>query len=173
MLKSSPIRFLRQSSGISRKRSPARILSVSAAETRACGKKLARHLRPGDVVFLCGSVGSGKTTFAQGVAAGLGLREYLRSSSFILVNEYCVRGTPLYHIDLYRLEGLSFDSFGLEEYLYGDGICLIEWADKIVHSSVKSYWNIDFQSAGDNAREITVAWLPRRKEKRSGKDNSI
>jgi tRNA threonylcarbamoyladenosine biosynthesis protein TsaE len=124
---------------------------------RAWGTRLARHVKPGDVLLLTGPVGSGKTTFAQGVAAGLGIKQYLRSSSFILVNEYCARGIAVYHIDLYRLEGIAFDAFGLEEYMSGESVCIIEWADKIHLPSTRSCWNIDFQYREENTREIIVS----------------
>lgn len=104
--------------------------SGSAAETIELGRALAQRLKPGDVVAFFGELGSGKTTMIKGIAAGLGVVETVRSPSFVIVTEYLGR-VPVYHVDLYRLEGLSaLDGVGLEDYLGGDGVCLVEWAER-------------------------------------------
>lgn len=110
------------------------VVSHSEAQTRRLGARLAELLSPGDVIALAGQLGTGKTRFVQGVGQGLGVHEVIVSPTFTLVREY--RGDwvrlPLFHIDLYRIEDAAeVQSFGLDEYLYGDGVCLIEWADRL------------------------------------------
>ncbi|RPI00636.1 MAG: tRNA (adenosine(37)-N6)-threonylcarbamoyltransferase complex ATPase subunit type 1 TsaE [Calditrichaeota bacterium] len=107
------------------------ITSSSAEETFAFGKSLSQTLSLGDVVCLHGDLGAGKTVCIKGVCAGLGVSEHVTSPTFTLINEY--RGAlPVYHFDFYRIadEHEVFE-LGLPEYLNGDGICLIEWPDRI------------------------------------------
>lgn len=96
-----------------------------------CGRVYASTLKPGDVVCLDGTLGSGKTTFAKGVALGLGIAEDVTSPTFSLINVYKAP-IPLYHMDLYRLSSAEeFELIGGMEYLEGQGICLIEWSEII------------------------------------------
>ena len=105
----------------------------SPKDTLEFGEKIGQHLRTGDKVFLFGDLGAGKTTLTQGIARGLGVssKEYVRSPSFTLVNEY--RGNiPIYHVDLYRIDSLGeLENLGLEEILTGPGISVVEWAEKL------------------------------------------
>ena len=108
-----------------------RWISRSPEDTFRLAADLARELRPGDVLALHGELGSGKTTLVQGLARALGIERPVNSPTFTLINEY--RGAcPLFHIDLYRVRdpGEALD-LGLDEYLYGDGITAIEWAERI------------------------------------------
>jgi tRNA threonylcarbamoyladenosine biosynthesis protein TsaE len=108
-----------------------RWISRSPEDTFRLAADLARELRPGDVLALYGELGSGKTTLVQGLARALGIERPVNSPTFTLINEY--RGTcPLFHIDLYRVRdpGEALD-LGLDEYLYGNGITAIEWAERI------------------------------------------
>ena len=101
-------------------------------ETIAFGERLGRYLQRGDIVLLFGDLGAGKTTLAQGICRGLGITEkYIRSPTFTLINEY--QGNyPVYHIDLYRLDSfLEVEALGLEEFLFSNGISIIEWAEKL------------------------------------------
>jgi tRNA threonylcarbamoyladenosine biosynthesis protein TsaE len=94
------------------------------------GRALASQLQPGDVVVFYGDLGAGKTTMIKGVAAGLGVADVVKSPSFVIVTEYAGK-LPVYHVDLYRLsEDSDFESIGLDSYLDGDGVCLIEWAER-------------------------------------------
>lgn len=106
------------------------IISTSAARTRKIGIRLGELTEAGDVILLVGELGVGKTCLTQGIARGMGIDEYIVSPTFVLLREY--QGVvPLYHIDFYRLEGIEeVASLGLEDYLYGDGVCVIEWAEK-------------------------------------------
>lgn len=105
----------------------------SPSDTQALGKKIGRHLKAGDIIFLFGDLGAGKTTLTQGIAQGLGVtpEEYVRSPSFTLVNEY--RGkTPVFHIDLYRIDSFpELENLGLEEVFSSEGISIVEWAEKL------------------------------------------
>ncbi len=102
----------------------------SAAETIELGRALASQLEHGDVIAFYGDLGAGKTTMIKGIAAGLGVPEVVRSPSFVIVTEYAGR-LPVYHIDLYRLnENSDFGAIGLDSYIEGEGICLIEWAER-------------------------------------------
>ena len=102
----------------------------SPEDTQRIGRALGAHAGPGHIYLLLGELGAGKTCFAQGVLWGLGVDEYARSPSFVLVAQYQGRLT-MYHIDLYRLDTADevYD-LGLEEYLCGDGVCVVEWADR-------------------------------------------
>ena len=109
-------------------------ISHSVAQTRRLGAHLGELLRSGDVICLEGELGTGKTCLAQGIGQGLGVIESITSPTFILVNEYHPPppNPVLYHIDLYRLDDAvkEVGALGFEDYLYGEGVCVIEWADR-------------------------------------------
>jgi tRNA threonylcarbamoyladenosine biosynthesis protein TsaE len=99
-------------------------------ETQRLGRRLGELAQPGDVFLLVGKLGAGKTCLTQGIAKGLGISESVLSPSFVLVREFKGR-FPLYHADLYRLDRIQeISELGLDEYLYGNGLTVIEWADK-------------------------------------------
>ncbi len=124
--------------------------------TRALGERLARALHAGDVVALYGELGAGKTCFVQGLARGIGARSEATSPTFIFVNEYQGR-LPIYHVDLYRTEGLQeILDLGVEEYLYGDGITVVEWAEKIEHLLPAGTIRVTILGLGDEPREIRL-----------------
>ncbi len=100
-------------------------------ETDRFGKRLGELVQPGDVICLNGDLGAGKTTLSKSVGEGLGVDEYITSPTFTIINEYEGR-IPLYHFDVYRLNhGEELYDLGVEDYFYGDGVCLIEWAQNI------------------------------------------
>lgn len=110
--------------------SERRISINNEAEMRDFGLWLAGELEPGDVVALVGNLGTGKTTLSKYIAEGLGVKETLSSPTFNIVKEYRSGRIPLFHFDVYRLScGDELVDIGAEDYLYGDGVCLIEWAD--------------------------------------------
>lgn len=113
--------------------------------------KLVTRLRAGDVLALEGDLGAGKTVFAKGIAEGLGIEEDVDSPTFTIIKEYAGR-LPLYHMDVYRLDG--FEELGLEEYFYGDGICLVEWASKVEPWLPEETLWLTFSVREDGAREI-------------------
>lgn len=107
------------------------LVSRNAAETRAFGHRLAATLQPGTVLIFTGNLGAGKTTLIQGICAGFGVTATVTSPTFTLINEYPGR-LPVYHFDFYRLHAeVELHDLGLEEYLDGEGVCLIEWPELI------------------------------------------
>ena len=104
--------------------------SYSPEQTQLLGSLLGKLAQSGDIFSLTGDLGTGKTCLTQGIAQGLGIKEYAFSPSFVIIREYHGR-LPLYHVDFYRLNHIEeIADLGLEEYLYGNGVCVIEWAEK-------------------------------------------
>ncbi len=117
-------------------------------ETLVLGENLGKSLESGDIVLLFGDLGAGKTTFTQGICHGLGLPrgEYIRSPTFTLINEYQGK-CPIYHIDLYRLETQEdIEGLGLEEILFGNGIAIVEWAEKLFSLDSNKVLDLGLQS---------------------------
>ncbi len=142
------------------------MITKSAQETIKLGKDIARHLAPGDVVTLIGELGSGKTTFTKGIAQGLGVKNalYVNSPSFVLIREYKGR-FKLYHVDLYRLDSApEIETLGIEEYLYSDGITVIEWAQKLKNLLPREHLRIEFKIANNNSRKIKLKGFGKRYE---------
>ncbi|MBM7557686.1 tRNA (adenosine(37)-N6)-threonylcarbamoyltransferase complex ATPase subunit type 1 TsaE [Halanaerobacter jeridensis] len=130
-----------------------KIKTSSEEETIKLGKKLGSKLNPGDIVCLQGDLGTGKTTFAKGICAGLGVTAPVTSPTYKMVNEY--RGElKVIHLDLYRIhEEDELYDLGFEEYIYGDGVAIIEWPDKAGSLMPDNYLDIHFQGQGDD-REV-------------------
>lgn len=106
--------------------------STSSQMTFEFAKKIGEKLKSGDVLCLDGDLGVGKTVFTKGVAAGLGIKDDVSSPTFTLIQEYYGGRLPLYHFDVYRIDGLwDMDDLGYEEYFYGEGVCLVEWGSMI------------------------------------------
>lgn len=106
--------------------------SFSEEMTFDIGKKLGKSAKAGDIVCLEGDLGVGKTVFTKGFAEGLGIDENVDSPTFTIVQEYVCGRIPLYHFDVYRIADVSeMDEIGYEDYFFGDGVCLIEWASRI------------------------------------------
>ena len=124
--------------------------------THDIGRAIGAKVVPGDIVLLSGTLGSGKTTLTQGIVWGMGSPEYARSPTFVLVNEYPA-WIPVYHMDLYRLDSFEeVDGLGLDDYLYGDGVCVIEWADKVPGYFPERHMLISIRPTSDDERELTV-----------------
>ena len=133
--------------------------SFSAEETYALGKKLGEEAKPGAVYCLSGDLGVGKTVFTKGFAVGLGVTDTVNSPTFTIVQEYRGR-LPFYHFDVYRIEEPEeMEEIGYEDYFYGDGACMIEWAELIEElipsDAVKVCISKDLQK-GTDYRLITV-----------------
>ena len=133
--------------------------SFSAEETYALGKKLGEEAKPGAVYCLSGDLGVGKTVFTKGFAVGLGVIDTVNSPTFTIVQVYNGR-MPFYHFDVYRIEEPEeMEEIGYEDYFYGDGACMIEWAELIEElipeSAVKVRISKDLQM-GTDYRLITV-----------------
>ena len=106
--------------------------STSSQMTFEFAKKIGQNPKSGDVLCLDGDLGVGKTVFTKGVAAGLGIKDDVSSPTFTLIQEYYGGRLPLYHFDVYRIDGLlDMDDLGYEEYFYGEGVCLVEWGSMI------------------------------------------
>ncbi len=131
----------------------------SSEETKEFGRSLAKQLTPGSVVGLVGPLGSGKTVLVQGICSGLGVQRAVTSPSFVIINEYPgrLKECPIwvYHFDLYRLENVEeFIKLGYEEYFYGRGITLIEWAEKVKAFLPEKRWEVHLEILSENEREI-------------------
>lgn len=132
------------------------IRTTSAEETTALGERLGKLLAPGDVIALYGDLGAGKTTLTRGIAVGMGLHADIHSPTFTLIHEH-LGAIPLYHIDLYRLsDEHEIESLGLEEYIYGDGVTVIEWGEKIRSILPVERLDITLRTTGDAERELTL-----------------
>jgi len=133
-------------------------ISKSVEETMSMGAKFAKGLKKGDCVALIGDLGAGKTVFTKGIAKGLGVKDarYVNSPTFVIIKEYEGR-LPLYHFDLYRLNSHScLDDMNYEEYFYGGGVTVIEWADKIRGLLPDRRWEIYLKATDQMHREINI-----------------
>ena len=133
------------------------VTTHSPAETRRLAAELLRELQPGAVLALHGDLGAGKTCFVQGLAAALGVHQPVSSPTFTLIHEY-ESTPPLYHADLYRIRDAD-DAYGLglEEYLGGDGITVIEWAERATELLPPETWHLTFEVGQDlTERMITI-----------------
>jgi tRNA threonylcarbamoyladenosine biosynthesis protein TsaE len=143
---------------MNQKNTKIEIISVSAEQTREIASLIGGKLRKGDILALSGELGSGKTCFTGGLARGLDVSEkyQITSPTFTLINEYPGR-CKLYHFDVYRLNGYSdFEDLGYEEYFCGDGIVVIEWAEKIVQILPNDTIFISFEYLDENRRKIIM-----------------
>lgn len=135
------------------------IESTSAEDTFEFGKKIGTMCEPGQVYTLVGDLGVGKTVFTQGVAAGLGITEPVNSPTFTIIQTYDEGRIPFYHFDVYRIGDIEeMDEIGYEDCFYGDGICLIEWANLIEEILPESYTQITIEKdleKGFDYRKIT------------------
>ena len=130
----------------------------SAAETRALGEQLARRLQPGDTVILEGELGAGKSELARGIARGLGVTETVTSPSFTILNVYESGRCPLYHFDWYRLESEEeLDELGMDEYLGGDGVAVVEWAERCPDAVPEKRIRIRLEVTGEETRRIEIS----------------
>ena len=132
------------------------LFTNSPEETINLGKKLGSLLKGGEVLALVGDLAAGKTTFTRGLAVGLGLEDDIHSPTFTLVHEHIGKNT-LYHIDLYRLEGQAeMDSIGLDDYIYGRGVTVIEWADRLDETLPEETLFITISTDGDAGRRFLL-----------------
>ncbi|MFH1239507.1 MAG: tRNA (adenosine(37)-N6)-threonylcarbamoyltransferase complex ATPase subunit type 1 TsaE, partial [bacterium] len=118
------------------------LITKNLNETLKFGERLARRLKRGDIVALTGNLGSGKTSLTQGIARGLGVKGYIRSPSFKLINEY-KGNVPIFHFDLWRLKSIAeVEELGYRDYFYNNGVTVIEWAEKIGPILPQEYWQV-------------------------------
>ena len=137
------------------------IVTKSAKETYELARSMGEEIRPGEVICLIGDLGTGKTVFSQGFAAGLGVTDIVNSPTFTIVQVYESGRLPLYHFDVYRIgDPEEMFEIGFEEYVYGDGVCLIEWADIIEDILPKEYIRVNIDKDmenGTDVRKITIS----------------
>ena len=130
----------------------------SAAETRTLGEQLASRLQPGDTVILEGELGAGKSELARGIARGLGVTETVTSPSFTILNVYESGRCPLYHFDWYRLESEEeLYELGMDEYLGGDGVAVVEWAERCPDAVPEKRIRIRLEVTGEETRCIEIS----------------
>lgn len=127
---------------------------TGARQTQRFAEQLAHYLQPADVLALEGDLGAGKTTFTQGLARGLGVRSVVNSPTFTIIKEYQGR-LPLYHMDVYRV-GDDVDSLGLDDYFFGEGVCVVEWASLIEDLLPADRLTVCLRSTGEEQRTIQL-----------------
>jgi tRNA threonylcarbamoyladenosine biosynthesis protein TsaE len=130
------------------------VVTHSPEETQEFGKHCGELAQPGDIFLLIGDLGAGKTCLTQGIAFGLGIKEYALSPTFVIMRQ--LRGRlSLYHVDLYRLDRLEeTEDLGLDDYFYGDGISVVEWAEKALALMPPEYLLIEIEYLADNQRRL-------------------
>jgi tRNA threonylcarbamoyladenosine biosynthesis protein TsaE len=131
-----------------------RMVLASPQDTIDLATKIAAKLNPGDIVYLYGELGSGKTVFTKGLCTGLGIKEEVTSSSFVIATEYGGR-VPVVHIDLYRLDKNALEILPIEEYIINDGVTIIEWADRLNTESEPGL-HVKIMINKKNNREISI-----------------
>lgn len=142
-----------------------KIQSFSPDETKDLAFKLAGFLKAGDVLALFGDLGAGKTCFTQGLALGLAVKRPVKSPTFQIIREYEGR-LPLYHFDLYRLgEAEELYEIGYEDYVYGNGVTVIEWPGRAEELLPEARLEIHLKSTGQEARELELLAFGKRAEK--------
>jgi tRNA threonylcarbamoyladenosine biosynthesis protein TsaE len=131
------------------------ISTSSPEQTQAAGRVLGAYASAGDVFLLTGELGAGKTCLTQGILWGLGGEEYARSPTFVLICEYYARLT-LYHMDLYRVDSIDeVINLGIDDYFLGEGVCVVEWAEKGADVFIGEHVNVVIEDTGDNSRRLT------------------
>jgi tRNA threonylcarbamoyladenosine biosynthesis protein TsaE len=135
----------------------ATFISNSPDETEAFGRRFTAKINPGDVLALTGGLGSGKTQFVKGLVAGLGSTTAATSPTFTLIHEYAGGNLPVYHFDFFRIEDRqSAECLGLDDYFFGDGVSVIEWADKFPDVIPENARWISFETKSEMQRAITA-----------------
>ena len=135
----------------------ATFISNSVAETEAIGRRLAKDLKAGSVLALQGELGTGKTRFTKGLVAGLGTATAVTSPTFTIVHEYPGGRLPVYHFDFFRLEDKSSVArLGLDDYFFGGGVSVIEWADRFFEFVPERARWISFEIKSETQRAITL-----------------
>ena len=138
------------------------LVSNSARQTQRLGRHLGSLAQGGDVFLLIGVLGAGKTCLTQGIARGLGVEDVATSPTFVVVNQYKGR-LPLYHIDLYRLDRIEeVIDLGLDDYLFGKGVCVVEWADKAPGILPQEHLLVEISILTDTSRNLRLTSIGER-----------
>ncbi len=144
-----------------------KFITKNQEETIALGEKLGKLLKESDVILLDGDLSAGKTTFTKGIGKALGVKRVINSPTFTIVKGYQGDSTKLYHMDLYRLDGLGTD-FDLYEYFEGDGVCVVEWPYQVSELLPKEFLKVILKRTGETEREISFEAKGRRYEELLG-----
>lgn len=129
----------------------------SAEETIALGEKIGSLLKPGDIIAMSGTLAAGKTTITKGIAKALGVDDTITSPTFCLISEYEGKKMPLYHMDVYRLDSVEeFINLGVDDMLFGEGVCIIEWSEKIKSELPKNTIWMNILPEDDGSRTISI-----------------
>lgn len=128
--------------------------TASTEETMKVAEELAKKLHPGTTVTLEGDLGAGKTTFTKGLALGLGVNRVVNSPTFTIIKEYQGETLTLYHMDVYRLDEESEEDLGFDDYFYGDGVTVVEWASRIASLLPDQRLAITIKRVSDGERLI-------------------
>ena len=132
-------------------------ITKTSDETIELGFKIGQKLKKGNILAMQGTLAAGKTTITKGIAKALEISDTITSPTFCLISEYYGK-MPLYHMDVYRLEGSEdFNNLGTEDMLYGDGVCIIEWSEKIMDALPKETMIINIQPQDDGSRKIQIS----------------
>ncbi len=132
------------------------LISHSPEQTQRLGTRIGELALPGDIFLLSGELGTGKTCLTQGIAWGLNIKEYTLSPSFVIIRELYGR-LPLYHIDLYRLDQIAeIEDLGLDSYSYGNGVCVVEWAEKGLSLLPTEHLLIQISYLSDTERSLQL-----------------
>lgn len=139
-----------------------RLITHSPEQTQQLGTSIGELAQPGDIILLTGELGTGKTCLTQGIAWGLNIKEYTLSPSFVIMRELYGR-LPLYHIDLYRLDNIEeIADLGLDDYLYGKGVCVVEWAEKGLSIMPEEHLLIEISHLSETDRNFVLRPCGRR-----------
>lgn len=131
-------------------------ITHSAEETIALGRKIGKLLTKGDVIAMQGTLAAGKTTITKGIAEALEIKDNITSPTFCLISEYSGK-MPLYHMDVYRLSGAEdFADLGTDDMIYGEGVTLIEWSEKVMSELPKKTITLKITPQEDSSRIITI-----------------
>jgi tRNA threonylcarbamoyladenosine biosynthesis protein TsaE len=134
-----------------------KLVTHNAEQTQKLGVGIGKLAEAGDIILLVGDLGAGKTCLTQGIAYGLGTEEYTLSPSFVIMRELHAERLPLYHMDFYRLDNIAeISDLGLDDYLFGHGMCVIEWANKGISVLPEDHLLIVIDYISETERNITV-----------------
>ena len=132
------------------------VISCSFEETLRWGEEIGRQLKAGDIVALHGDLGAGKTSLTKGVALALGITEDVTSPTYTIVSEYYGK-LPLYHMDMYRIEGIEeFEMLGVDDLIFGQGVCLIEWSERIAEYLPEDCKSVTIRILENGERKLIV-----------------
>ncbi|PZG32828.1 tRNA (adenosine(37)-N6)-threonylcarbamoyltransferase complex ATPase subunit type 1 TsaE [Listeria ivanovii] len=141
------------------------LVMTNESDTKLLAKTLGEKLQAGDVLLLEGDLGAGKTTFTKGIGEGLLIPQIIKSPTFTIIREYKKGRLPLYHMDVYRLEDASADDLGLEEYFYGSGVSVVEWAQFVQEDLPSEYLEIRLFHIDENTRRMVAKPVGKRYER--------